>query len=289
MTRNNPVKGSAQSPRIAIRGYSTLSAWLAVCMLAVASAGAAPATSNARGPTTVPATATAQVSPAAARGASSSPAPTSRPANTLTSAPQIPLRRGPAQTQPTREGTNKAAAQQPAAPGFGFARVLGALAVVLTLIFSLRWLLRRSLQSGPAAGATGAMQVLSRSPLSPRQHLVLLRVGRRLIVAADCNGQLSSLSEITDPDEVAALVGQLRDEKLTAASKSFGNLLGRWRRAEEQTDPDAEEFPRVPPDVYDATYERGPGGEDASAANARGDLNGLVERVRLISQQFKKS
>ena len=72
------------------------------------------------------------------------------------------------------------------------------------------------------AGATTAVQLLSRTVLSPKQHVMLLRVGRRLVVIGDSGGQMSALSEITDPDEVAALVGQIRDEKLTAAGPTFG-------------------------------------------------------------------
>jgi flagellar biogenesis protein FliO len=203
-------------------------------------------------------------------------------------------------TQPAR-ADGKAAPQQTVPQGFDFAKVLGALAVVLGLIFMLRWILGRSLHPVGMAGTSGAVQVLSRSPLSPRQHLLLLRVGRRLIVAADCNGQLSSLSEITDPDEVASLVGQVRTEKLSAASKSFGNLLGRWRRGPDEhadTGGDADDFPRVPPDVFDTAADRrsersGADGDESeepsSVASTRGELNSLMERVRLISHQFKKS
>jgi flagellar biogenesis protein FliO len=247
--------------------------------------------------------------PAPARAAAPASVPASQPAPVAprSTIGQTPLRRIAPKSHPTQADADQNPAQQPPATGFGFARVLGALAVVLGLIFSLRWLLGRSLHPAGMAGASGAVQVLSRSPLSPRQHLLVLRVGRRLIVAADCNGQLSSLSEITDPDEVAALVGQVRDEKLTAASKSFGNLLGRWRRgddghgndgSDDHGDPD--DFPRVPPDVFDAARERHADrhdrgdhdrdeATDPSVASARGELNSLMERVRLISHQFKKS
>jgi flagellar biogenesis protein FliO len=208
---------------------------------------------------------------------------------------QVPLRRDFSQTQASRAATTKAFVEQPAA-GFELGRVAAALAIVLGLIFALRWVMRRTLQPGMMVGATGAVQVLTRSPLSPRQHLLLLRVGRRLIVAADCNGQLSSLSEITDPDEVAALVGQVRDEKLTSASKCFGNMLGRWRSGTDDAGEDGgEEFPRVPSDVYDAPPPRRDDanaladGDDAAVAGARGEINNLMDRVRLLSQQFKKS
>jgi flagellar biogenesis protein FliO len=184
-------------------------------------------------------------------------------------------------------------------PGFDLPRVLGALAVVLGLIFALRWLLRRSMNPASLPGVTNTVQVLTRSPLSPRQQLLLVRVGRRLLVVSDCNGQLNSLSEISDPDEVAALVGQLRDEKLTSASRSFGNLLGIWRRGGEDVRDDdtvddgavgiAEEYPRAAPDVPERRDERDSDeGDDPSVSSARSEIHGLLERVRNISHQLKR-
>jgi len=53
---------------------------------------------------------------------------------------------------------------------------LGAILFVLGLIFALRWLLRRSMNPASLPGATNAVQVLTRSPISPRQQLLLVRV-----------------------------------------------------------------------------------------------------------------
>ena len=212
-------------------------------------------------------------------------------------------RRGGATTAPAGDGAENAADPAPAGTGYDISRVVGALAIVLGLIFALRWVLRRSINPAGAPGATNAVQVLTRSPLSPRQQLLLVLVGRRLIVVADCNGQLNALSELTDPDEVAALVGQLRDEKLSAASNSFGNLLGRLRRGadERMADGDGgaedESFPRVPHDMPELAREHrggrdaGPVDEDEagpSVASAQNEIQGLMERVRVISNQFRR-
>jgi flagellar biogenesis protein FliO len=294
----SPIRAGRRH-RTDVRRHSRPATLLAACALSVAGAAAAPrpaAAQPARQSTTRPAP--VAIGPAPARGAAPATAPASQPYSPArTAAGLVPLRREVSQTQPARAATTKASAEPPAAPGFDLGRVAGALAIVLGLIFALRWLMGRTLQPGRMVGATGAVQVLSRSPLSPRQHLLLLRVGRRLIVAADCNGQLSSLSEITDPDEVAALVGQVRDEKLTSASKCFGNMLGRWKRPSDDSGEDeGEDFPRVPPDVYDAPARRrddadgrGDGDDDASVAGARNEMSNLMERVRSLSQQFKKS
>jgi hypothetical protein len=147
------------------------------------------------------------------------------------------------------------------------------------------------------------VQVLSRTVLSPKQQLMLVRVGRRLIVVADSGGQMAPLSEITDPDEVAALVGQVKDEKLSAAAPAFGGLLGRVRRGMEaagaagdrdgdsdnESGRDGEDMPRI------ADADRLPRSDDQDESDgeadaddpARQEINGLLAKVRLISHQFK--
>ena len=229
--------------------------------------------------------------------------PTTRPATRPAAAPvcsQVDERliyRAPPRPDQTRAATSSSATTRSALPGSDLPRVAGALALVLGLIFALRHLFKRSINPATLPGATTAVQVLTRSHLSPRQQLLLVRVGRRLLVVSDCNGQLNSLSEITDPDEVASLVGQLRDEKLTTASRTFGNLLGIWRRATEQpdvddgSDPDEEDFPRAAPDVPPPAAEDDPDAQaddDPTVLSARSEIHGLMERVRGISSQLRR-
>jgi len=230
--------------------------------------------------------------------------PTTRPATRPAAAPvrsQVDERliyRDPPRPDQTRAATSSSATTRSALPGSDLPRVAGALALVLGLIFALRHLFKRSINPATLPGATTAVQVLTRSHLSPRQQLLLVRVGRRLLVVSDCNGQLNSLSEITDPDEVASLVGQLRDEKLTTASRTFGNLLGIWRRATEQPEHDDETeagdetYPRAAPDVpphagEDDEPDAQPD-DDPTVLSARSEIHGLLERVRGISGQLRR-
>ena len=285
-----------------IRMAPPLAACVAACVLCAAAVVAAPSSA--------PPASAQQNAKATSRPASQ---PATRPAQ---AAPAAPVRSQLGQTairdSSTRPTTAAASADdvenaadiKSAPAGFDISRVVGALAIVLGLIFALRWVLRRSINPAGMPGATNVVQVLTRSPLSPRQQLLLVRVGRRLIVVADCNGQLNALSELTDPDEVAALVGQLRDETLSAAPHSFGNLLGRLRRGADERmaegDGGAEDdsFPRVPHDMPEPARERR-GGRDGlaadpeddaepSVASAQNEIQGLMERVRVISNQFRR-
>ena len=162
------------------------------------------------------------------------------------------------------------------APGMDYPRVLGALAGVVGLILLLRWCGARFV---PAAGRrpNRAVEVLARCPLSPKQQVMLLRLGRRLIVVGECGSQLNSLCEITDPDEVAALVGQLQEDRSASVSRAFGTMFWRSRRRFAP-----EETPADPPVLEDAE-------EQATVASAREELNGLRERVRLLARHFKSA
>jgi flagellar biosynthetic protein FliO len=262
-------------------------------------------------------TAVSSAAPGAAAGAATRPtrAPTAasavpasqpvRPAPNITAPSQVvqrPIRRTAGSPAPSTQPSTRATVPSSSptsggeqAPTLEPRKVAGALVIVLGLIFGLRWVLRRTFPGAGVGGSSSAVQVLSRTVLSPKQQLMLVRVGRRLVVVGDSGGQMSPLSEITDPDEVAALVGQLRDEKLSAAGPMFGGLLGRLRQgmeaagAPDRDDVEAEEPPPVenidrPAGVEDDARDEP---DDPASQATRQEISGLMAKVRLLSHQFK--
>ena len=203
--------------------------------------------------------------------------------------------------------TASGAARAKPTPGFDPARVVGALVLVVVLILLIRWGARRFFGAAGATRSSRIVQVLCRSPLTPRQQLVVLRVGRRLLVVADGGGQMNTLSEITDPDEVAALMGQVQDDHTARATRSFGKLFGNVRGKYEETTDEADREMQssrftdaLEPDdgdgegdgdnnvtdkvelTHGSTVE-----EDPAVASTRRELNGLMDKVRLMARQFK--
>jgi flagellar biogenesis protein FliO len=166
----------------------------------------------------------------------------------------------------------------PKAPSMDYQRVVIALIAVIVLIFVLRGLGRFFFPSATSRGQSRVVEVLSRSPLAPKQQVMLLRVGRRVIVVGDSGTQMNTLCEISDPDEVAGLVGQLREEK-TAAAAAFSSLFGRFNRRfgvdEQRIESDAASELRDEP-------------EETAASSPQGELDGLRERVRMLAEQFAK-
>ena len=108
------------------------------------------------------------------------------------------------------------------------------------------------------------------------------------------------MCQITDADEVAALVGQIREEKSESVTKAFGTLFGRVRRnfgADGEGDEDASAA-TVPATAEEeralrVVRERGDAAEsegaDPSVTAAREELSDLMSKVRLMSRQFKGS
>jgi hypothetical protein len=135
-----------------------------------------------------------------------------------------------------------------------------------------------------------------------------------VLVAADNGSQLSPLSEITDPDEVATLIGQLQSEKGSGAfrmssAKAFNSMFGRVKKsygtggpaladaAHDTADEEAglTHEPEEHDDLEDPVYavslstQAGSGGNDNVVAATRQELNGLMEKVRLVSDQFGRT
>jgi flagellar biogenesis protein FliO len=161
----------------------------------------------------------------------------------------------------------------PVPPAMEYGRVLGALGVVIALIFLLHWASRFFFPSVAGRSSSQIVEVLARSALTPKQQVVLIRVGRRLIVVGDSGAQMNTLCEIADPDEVASLVGQLRNDKIAAAS-AFSSLFGRFsRRFEVAEEPDVPPLRNVE--------------QDAPVESAQSELDGLRDRVRRLSEQFQ--
>lgn len=219
----------------------------------------------------------AGISLSLAVGAAGAQTPSSRPAAPAVEAAEPELHR------PARGATTATpSSSSPSVPSKPFdlhlPQILGALAVVLALAFALRWLLRNTMGGGAGHRSSGAIQVLSRSAIAPRQQLMLIRIGRRLVLVANTGTQMNALCEITDPEEVASLLGQIQQEKHNSITGTFASLFGRAKS----------EFPSADASdqhEHDETAEREE--LDPAAGTTREELNGLLDKVRAVSQRFR--
>ena len=196
-----------------------------------------------------------------------------------------------------RDGAGKSVAPPPVS-AFDSRRVALALGAVVGLIFLLHWVAKRVFPGVAAARASGAVRVLGRSVISPKQQILLIQVGRRVIVVGDSGAQMNALAQFDDPDEIAALLGQLEAEKRPAAALAFGGLFSRaqapfndepavdQKNMVDETDRDEDvgdhqQHPASPPTPTPPT--------ELGLTDVRGELVGLMDRVKQLSRQFRKS
>jgi flagellar protein FliO/FliZ len=153
-----------------------------------------------------------------------------------------------------------------------------ALALVLLLILLARWLLTHFFAASRAPATSRAVRVLGRTSLAPRQQVLLLQVGRRVVVVGESNGNLATLAQLEDPDEVAQLIGQLQEEQIARAA-SFGGMFGRVQKKFEEDH------------AARGTSDSSEREDDAAAApdaqQMKSELSGLVEKVRSIRSQLR--
>ena len=102
---------------------------------------------------------------------------------------------------------------------------VGGLAVCLGLFFLVVWVTKRNSTSGTAALPVEVIEPLGRVPLSGRQQLQLLRVGRKLVLLNVTSTSAKTITEITDPAEVDRLLGYCQQRKDTSVTASFRDVL----------------------------------------------------------------
>ena len=111
----------------------------------------------------------------------------------------------------------------PAGLGFGVAllKMVAALVLVCVLAYLALRLARRYLVG--TRGEAGLLRVVERCPLSARQSLWVVEVGRRYFLLGASDGVIAKLAEL-DPEEVRAVT---RSSTGHPVGRSFRDLLKR--------------------------------------------------------------
>jgi len=202
----------------------------------------------------------------------------------------MPLRRATRDAGAAAAATTADAQATATSTGLDTTRVVVSLAGVLGLIFLLKHFGKGLVTPrGGGGGPSGAVQLLGRDPIGPRQQVILLRIGRRVIVVADSAGVISTLSQITDADEVAELTGRVQQGRPASATKAFGALLGRANELfAAQAKPAAADKDTVAvarADEENADADDMANVEPLAVAETRRDLEQLLGRIRGLSQR----
>lgn len=156
------------------------------------------------------------------------------------------------------------ASTSPAPSSGGTLNTILALAGVLALILLAAAGLRRFArgsggligQLGPGGRApSGVLSVLGRYPIARGTTLILLKVDRRVLLLCQSHGRgitagssLSTLCELTDPEDVASILLKTRDDEESSLAQRFERLLADEDRAHASPFDDALTPTREPSD-----------------------------------------
>ena len=186
-----------------------------------------------------------------ATSAPSSPTDTlSNPESGLTEAwsvigPALPERESRPIKRKPDQGTTRLLAGKTERAGQSWTRTIGALAAVVGLIVFLGWgyraLAAGNLSLPGKLRRPGLIEIVSRTPLSARQSLCLVRIGPRLILVGQTQEALRPLDVIEDADLVARLAGRAAQEKAGSSNAEFHDCLERESREYRQLQDDVGE------------------------------------------------
>ncbi len=99
--------------------------------------------------------------------------------------------------------------------------------VVLVVISGCVYAFKRWMPQAGRPGGGDAVKILARHYLSGKQSICLVRTGRRVLLVGITPDRINTLSEITDADEVASLIGSAERGRPGSFTKMFGKLTER--------------------------------------------------------------
>ena len=158
-------------------------------------------------------------------------------------------------------------------------QVAAALAIVLGLIFIGKATAKKYLPQAKTSSGKNVIEILARHPLSKNQSLVLVRIGSQIVTLNQGKDSSQSVLVISDPTEVAKIIGQIDGQQPNSIQSGFNRLLANARMDLEDpsNDPEREELNlrEMEPDSLDGQLE-----EMAAAKRQLMELRQQVRSVR---------
>lgn len=140
--------------------------------------------------------------------------------------------------------------------------------VLLALFYGVARLLKRYVPVARNLFGSQTLKVVARTHLSPKQSIILVKVGQRMLVIGMTPGSMSTLSEIRDGEEMDRITREL------AAGHESGS---------------AQEFKRTMKEVSEGFQAEADGtpqpDEDAAVRTLRDELDAITRKVNLWRQR----
>ena len=106
-------------------------------------------------------------------------------------------------------------------------RAILSLMAVIGIALGLMWVWKMFLAKTQGSPENSSIQVLSKTSITPRQSVLLLQAGRRLIVVGTSGTELNTLCQIDNPEEVAEMIAKVRLEKASRGINGFRKIFSK--------------------------------------------------------------
>ncbi|HUU83358.1 MAG TPA: flagellar biosynthetic protein FliO [Phycisphaerae bacterium] len=146
------------------------------------------------------------------------------------------------------------------------------LALVLAIIGGAAYLVRRLVPSMRMLNG-GAIEILGRNHLTPKQSLALVHVGQRVVLVGVSPERINTLCEITSPEEVAELLVQTHGRRSASGRQ-------RATRFDELLDDVADDFEEPDRNLNETV----PGRSEA-LDRAKGRVRGLLSSLEALQER----
>jgi len=140
---------------------------------------------------------------------------------------QVVQRRGGAGWSAGRKAEGSPISRQEAGTSFWPGWEVLPLAVVVALILGVAWVIKRFMPGSRMLTGAGVMEIVARLPLSGKQSLLLVKVGRRLILLGVSAERITALDVLDDPEQAALLLGEAASRRSDSISQAFADAFGR--------------------------------------------------------------
>jgi len=109
--------------------------------------------------------------------------------------------------------------------GRSWFRDLWPLLAVLAMIVAAALVVKRFLPGRRLWTGSGVLEIVTRTPLSPKQSLVLVKIGRHLVLVGVTPEQINTLCLVDDPEQVAMLLGEAASGRPGLMTQTFTRTL----------------------------------------------------------------
>jgi flagellar biogenesis protein FliO len=172
---------------------------------------------------------------------------------------EIAHRSAPAGAAPAN-GPNGANVPRRGMGGLSLISGLWPLLMVLAVIGGVAVFVKKYMPTNRLLLGSEVLRIVARTSLGSKQHLVLVKLGRRLVLLGVAPERISALSTVEDPDQVAMLLGEAASTRSDSMTQAFAASIGQESAAFDTEDAD----------------------EDATAAT-HGHVQGLLSKVRQLT------